>query len=129
MHAMKTERRRAPRQPLTLWGILLLTTMGLVACNSDSPTDDEPVATTSVQVDDNFFEPTDIMVEPGATVEWSWVGSTAHNVTWDEADLANSTTQTQGGHEVTMPSSPGTYRYHCTIHVSLGMRGTVEVDG
>lgn len=114
---------------LRLRPVLSVIAFGLAACGGDSPSDPEPVSTTSVSVRDNFFDPVNIVVSPGATVNWSWVGSNPHDVTWDEADLADSSTQTSGSHAVTVPSAPGEYGYHCTVHVAQGMRGTVVVEG
>jgi plastocyanin len=105
---------------------LLLAILVAGGCGGDSPAEPEP--TTDVSVRDSFFQPTSIVVSPGATVNWDWAGSLQHNVTWDEADLPNSPTQVQGEHEVTMPAVPGEYGYHCTIHVAQGMRGTVRVQ-
>lgn len=108
-------------------GVVLLT--GLVSCSDSSPTDSgDPVRTTAVEVDDNVFNPDAIRVDAGATVDWTWVGSNPHDVTWDDADLSDSQTQTSGSHQVTMPTEPGEYSYHCTVHVFQGMRGTVVVE-
>jgi plastocyanin len=105
---------------------IFLAVLVAAGCGGDSPS--EPVPTTEVSVRDNFFQPTDIVVSPGATVNWEWAGAAQHNVTWDMADLPGSQTQVQGEHEVTMPTTPGEYGYHCTIHVGVGMRGTVRVE-
>jgi plastocyanin len=94
------------------------------------PGDGGPVATTSVSVRDNFFEPRDIVVAPGATVTWTWLGSQVHNVTWVGAALPSSPNQTSGSFGATMPSAPGTRVYYCTLHgtPTSGMRGTVQVE-
>lgn len=108
-------------------GIALMA--GVVSCSDGSPTDSgELVPTTAVEVDDNVFNPATILVDAGATVDWTWVGSNPHDVTWDDADLSDSQTQTSGSHQVTMPTEPGEYSYHCKVHVFQGMRGTVVVE-
>jgi plastocyanin len=83
----------------------------------------------SVDVRDDFFSPASTSVDQGETVRWTWNGSNQHNVTWPEADLTNSPTQSTGSHQVTMPDSSGEYVYFCTIHGSPtgGMRGTINV--
>ncbi|MEX2526543.1 MAG: plastocyanin/azurin family copper-binding protein [Gemmatimonadota bacterium] len=108
----------------------------LSGCGSDSSTapdetdPGETVATTSVGVRDNFFDPTAIRVAGGATINWTWNGSQQHNVTWVSADLPNSPTQSSGTHQVVAPSSAGELVYFCTIHGSptSGMRGTVRIE-
>ncbi len=89
-----------------------------------------PVATTSVQVLDNNFNPGAILVSPGATVTWTWGGSDVHNVTWASGTLSNSETKSTGTHRVTMPTTAGELVYFCTLHGSAsgGMRGTVRVQ-
>jgi plastocyanin len=88
------------------------------------------VATTLVDVRDPFFDPDGIQVVPGAVVTFTWQGNDDHNVTWVDAGLTSSPTQSQGTHEVTMPQTQGEYGYYCTIHgtPTSGMHGRVVVD-
>lgn len=90
----------------------------------------DPVATTSVSVRDNFFEPPNIIVSPGATVTWTWQGSLVHNVVWVGSALPDSPDQATGTFQATMPSSAGTHAYFCTFHgtPTSGMRGSVRVE-
>lgn len=97
----------------------------------DGPNGDgDPVATTSVSVRDDFFEPMEITASAGATVTWTWEGNDQHNVTWVSANLPNSQTQSSGSHQVTLPSDGGQLDYYCTIHgtPTSGMRGSVSVE-
>jgi len=89
-----------------------------------------PVATTSVSVRDNVFDPAAITVSPGATVTWTWAGNEPHNVTWVESDLTDSSTQTSGTYQAAMPSASGELVYYCTLHGTPtgGMRGTVQIQ-
>lgn len=80
-----------------------------------------PVATTTVQVADNTFEPPDAELADGDTLTWQWEGSSPHNVVGDGFE---SPVQDNGTFEHTF-TEPGTYDYHCTLH--SGMRGTVTV--
>ena len=100
------------------------------ACGSDSGTQPDPVATTSVSVQDDRYTPQQIVVSPGATVTWSWSGSNPHDVVWVGVDLPDSPLVTSGTHEVTMPQATGSYDYYCTEHgtPTSGMRGTVWVE-
>lgn len=84
-----------------------------------------PVATTSVEVQDNSFDPSAITVSPGATVTWTWRGSEQHDVTFDDSQFQNGPLQSSGTHSVTFPTA-GTYDYECTQHA--GMEGSVVVE-
>lgn len=108
--------------------IPLLLVGSLVACGSDSPA--EPTDPNTVNVGDNFFNPSTLQSSPGTTVTWVWIGGEPHDVTWVTAGLPNSATQTSGTHQVTMPATAGDYDYYCTLHGSptSGMRGTVRVQ-
>jgi plastocyanin len=48
-----------------------------------------------------------------------------HSVTFDDGS-ASSALQDQGTFEKTF-STPGTYMYHCSVHGTLGMTGTITV--
>jgi plastocyanin len=85
-----------------------------------------PVQTTSVSVGDNFFNPPDIRVAPGATVTWTWMGSNPHDVVFAASGIDDSNIQSSGTFAAAMPSAAGTYSYECTVHA--GMDGTVLVQ-
>ena len=82
----------------------------------------------TVRMEDNFFAPANITVEPGTTVTWVQSGDNAHTTTsydglWDSGLL-------EGGSEETFSftfDEPGTYDYFCIPHEDLGMVGTVTV--
>lgn len=114
--------------------VALLAGLSLVAAGcggggSDTttgPPNPTPPAANTVTVNSNFFSPADVSVTNGTTVTWQWASSGVdHNVTFDDGD--HSPTQSSGTFARTF-STPGTYSYHCTIHVALGMRGTVTVS-
>jgi plastocyanin len=83
----------------------------------------------TVRMEDNFFAPANITVEPGTTVTWVQSGDNAHTTTsydglWDSGLL-------EGGSEETFSftfDEPGTYDYFCIPHEDLGMVGTVTVS-
>ncbi len=75
------------------------------------------------------FEPADIQVDPGTTVEWVWVGDTGHSVTHESEDPAfDSETITGDGttFEYTFDEE-GIYDYYCIPHRGLGQKGRVTV--
>ena len=110
--------------------IVIFLFLAATGCGGDSGTNGgDPVATASVTVSNDFFNPANIQVLPGATVTWTWAGGSAlgHNVTFASiAVSAPSDTQMTGTFEVTMPTAAGTYSYQCTIHGS-SMSGSVTV--
>lgn len=83
----------------------------------------DAASTTTVSVDDNFFDPESVEVAVGDTVAWQWSGTQPHDV---NADDFESDIQTEGTFEYTFEEA-GSYPYVCTVHP--GMEGTVEVAG
>lgn len=85
------------------------------------------------QGNENVFAPATVRIRPGDTVTWQYAGGSGHTVTsttanWSKDDpvgppalLTLSTTY--------MFDKAGTYRYVCTEHRSVGMKGTVIVEG
>jgi plastocyanin len=102
----------------------------VAACGGSDPTSPDPVATTSVSVLDDVFAPANILVDPGATVTWTWAGDNPHRIRWVSAGLGDSPLQTTGAHQQAMPQGAGTYAYYCTEHgtPTSGMRGSVIVE-
>jgi plastocyanin len=80
------------------------------------------VGATQVALRGNRFHPPVIQITQGQTVTWSFDDhGTTHNVKgtgWGSGDQASGTFQ----HTFT---TPGSYRYSCTLH--LGMNGRVDV--
>ncbi len=84
----------------------------------------------TVRMEDNFFAPANITVEPGTTVTWVQSGDNPHTTTsydglWDSGLLPGGSGQT---FSFTF-EEPGTYDYFCIPHEALGMVGTVTVSG
>ena len=126
------------------WMVMSLL-VAVAGCGGDSPTggggggiggdygggngggEINPVATTSVTVGDNFFDPTDILVSAGVMVTWTWTSSVVHNVTFADNAIADSGDQGGGTYQTQMPTTAGEYAYQCTIHPS-DMNGSVTVQ-
>ena len=94
-----------------------------------------PVARTTILVgpDGNRFDPAELTVEVGETVNWYWPpGSMNHNVVPDDGD-----SPPVSGPPVGFPkyssyqfTVPGVYHYYCIVHGGpggLGMSGTITV--
>jgi plastocyanin len=78
----------------------------------------------TVKVADYKFVAKTVTISRGSAVNWRWVGTDPHNVTFHGF---HSKTQKTGtfSHKFL---KPGTYKYHCTIHgASFGMHGTIIV--
>jgi plastocyanin len=70
------------------------------------------------------FHPGTLTIKRGDSVTWVWRdGSIRHNVT---GSSFKSRTMSTGSFTVRF-TRKGTFNYRCTIHVSLGMRGTIVV--
>jgi plastocyanin len=85
-----------------------------------------PVMTQSVDLRHQAFSPGRIQVTPGATVEFTNDDGIAHNITFSSNAITGAADFVTGKRTVVMPTTPGTYAYHCTIHA--GMAGTVTVQ-
>jgi plastocyanin len=70
------------------------------------------------------YHPGTLSIKRGDTVTWMWTDrGHEHNVT---GKGFKSRTMTKGSFGVRFTRA-GTFNYHCTIHVSEGMRGTIFV--
>ena len=87
-----------------------------------------PPTAAAVTVGNNFFDPSDVIVQIGSTVAWTWNSAGVfHNVTYmGDLTLLFQGSATQGGgmHSNTYGTA-AEYRYFCSIHG--GMEGTVTV--
>ena len=119
---IRTRSRRGAARPLAA---AAAATLVLAACD----TDDDPVIANgeddqTVAVIDNDYDPDDLEVSAGATVEWVIEGDVAHTVTFDDEDSGN---LDSGQSYARTFDDPGEFDYVCTIHP--GMDGTVTVTG
>jgi plastocyanin len=87
--------------------------------------------TKTVAVRDNFFSPSSITVRRGGRVTWVWHGQNDHTVTFTKVPSGASKKSARraraSGSFTRSFGKRGTYRYVCTIHSVLGMRGVVHV--
>ncbi len=82
----------------------------------------------TVSAIDNIFGPQVVRVEPGATVEWSMDGRTAHTVQADDGSWDSGNLDPGAEFERTF-DEPGVFTYFCKYHgkPGIGMAGTVLV--
>ena len=80
----------------------------------------------SVDIGDNFFDPTQSAVEPGSTITWTNKGDEPHTVTADDGSFDSGVLNPGDSYTVAFDGQ-GTVTYHCAIHPE--MRGSVTVGG
>ena len=85
-----------------------------------------PIATTSVSLQNNLFNPPDILVAPSAVVTFTNADGINHNVIFANQGITSIGVWPSGTRTATMPAAPGTYSFTCTLHA--GMNGTVKVQ-
>jgi plastocyanin len=111
--------------------LLQLVTLSLVALLVFAPSAWAQGQEVTVRMEDNFFDPANITVEPGTTVTWVQSGNNPHTTTsydglWDSGMIEGGS----GGTFSFTFEELGTYDYFCIPHESLGMIGSVTVtDG
>ena len=135
--------------PSSIWTPLLALSIGLCGCGGSkgSPTDPgntgypqqppagNPVASATVEVQNNLFSPASVSLSAGGTVTWTWVGS-GHSVTSDGAPGFSPTAPVSNAPHTLGPitfSQAGTYQYYCSVHGTSsgyggGMLGTIFVQ-
>ena len=81
------------------------------------------------------FAPAAVRVDPGTTVTWEWTGAGgSHNVVETDGAFESELVGEEGHAFEHTVESEGVFRYSCTPHGTLGMKGAVvvgdvEVDG
>jgi plastocyanin len=105
--------------------ILAAGAIAAAACSdsgSPSPGDQPPEG--DILVRNNFFDPSQLEVAPGATVVWAWSsGGVQHNVTFVDGPASGD--RASGTYERTFAAA-GDFPYRCTIH-GVSMSGVINV--
>lgn len=103
--------------------------------NYDGTCDRRGEATVSVQTGTPAnnahwgYTPAAVAVSPGSTVRWEWTGmGGAHDVVAERGDFASGAPTDDKGtvFEHTFPD-PGLYKYYCSPHEAVGMKGAIFV--
>ena len=140
-------RTRTLTRPLAALAAGLLV-LGLAACGDDDDAADTDETTTTVAPEDtgtedetrpagdegavtvtatdNQYDSASVTAAPGAIVTFVNAGSNPHTITADEGEF--DTGRVSGGSqgEVTAPSEPGSYAFHCDVHPA--MTGTLVIE-
>ena len=97
-----------------------------------------PPPAGGISVNNDAFSPATKSITAGTSLQWAWNSCTSgdpysgtgqtcveHSVTFDDGS-ASSALQSQGTFSKTF-NTPGTYTYHCQVHGTMGMTGTITV--
>lgn len=101
--------------------------VALLSC-SKSATSAGTAHTLTVSVRDAGFSPALDSISAGDTVSWTWQGSSAHDLTFQDT-IGSVGAQVSGTGKRAFPSV-GIYHYRCQLHSSSftsGMIGTIAV--
>jgi len=75
------------------------------------------------------YAPAAVRVDPGTTIRWRWTGNGGlHDVAFMDTDVSTPLRGEQGETFTYTFAEPGEYRYECTPHAAVGMRGVVIVE-
>lgn len=85
---------------------------------------------SSVSMTEYSFDPSDITVSQGDSIEVTNDGELPHNLTVEGEDLATADIDPGGSEELTVDLPPGDYEFICSIagHAEQGMTGTLTVE-
>jgi plastocyanin len=72
------------------------------------------------------FAPKALTITKGSKVTWKWVNG-SHTVTFVQGTFNKALNKTHPSVARTF-NRPGTYRYYCSFHKSLGMTGKIVVQ-
>ncbi len=94
------------------------------ATSPDTSTSAPAAAAETIHIQDFAYSGPD-SVAPGSTVTVMNMDSTTHTVTADEGSAFDVTVKPGESMTFKAPTTPGTYKYHCTYHGN--MHGTLVV--
>src|SRR5829696_7831253 len=81
-----------------------------------------------VDIEDFYFEPADVAIQPGDTIMWVNRGNTPHTVTSDDGQFDSEVLNPGESFMFTFPEA-GTFNYHCEIHPFMTGSVTVGAAG
>ncbi|MEF8784272.1 MAG: halocyanin domain-containing protein, partial [Haloarculaceae archaeon] len=97
---------------------------------ADMTGQDEVTITVGAQGNDGAFafDPSAIQVTPGTTVVWEWTGEGgSHNVVDEDGNFESELVADEGHTFEYTFEEERVFRYFCTPHKALGMKGVVAV--
>jgi plastocyanin len=110
----------------TLAALAVLALFGATAASAKAPASASAAKTAQVSINDFFFGPTDVTIKKGGSVNWVWssANSYPHDVHLkqgpkglkEKASYSTKTTAVTNASFKKTFSTPGTYKFICTIH-------------
>ena len=90
----------------------------------------ESSVTAMVGTDDGFaYDPPAIRIDVGTTVVWEWTGDGgAHDVIEDDGAFESELLTAEGATFEHTFDAEGVYKYYCSPHIAMGMKGAVVVE-
>jgi plastocyanin len=82
----------------------------------------------SVAIEDFYFEPGNVAIQPGDTIIWVNEGNSPHTVTSDNGQFYSEVLNPGESFMLTFPEA-GTFTYYCEIHPSMTGSVTVGAGG
>ncbi len=92
---------------------------------STNSNDSTPVAKNTVVISNSTFSPSPLVVKAGDKVTWINKDNTGHSATADDGSFDTGVLY-KGKSGSNTFVTPGTYKYHCSLHST--MRGTIVVQ-
>ena len=84
--------------------------------------------TKELKIGDYAFIPQSVTIKKGTTVTWTNIDAVKHTVTSDSGNELNSPDLAKGDTYTHIFTTPGVYKYHCTMHPNfISMKGTITV--
>ncbi len=93
--------------------------MTLLGNFAQGQSNQQSIPENTVTISGYSFQPLILVVQPGTTVTWNNQDSVSHTVTSDTKGEFDSGTIAPGKSFTHYFASPGTYRYHCSIHPNM----------
>jgi plastocyanin len=124
------------RMPMLAALLAVVALLG-AACGGDTPGDDDGTtgAPTTDGGDggaqplaalDNEFNPADVTVESGGTIDFTNMGENEHNFSVTDQDISEDV-EPGGSSTITIDLDAGTYEFFCEYHEAAGMTGNLTV--
>jgi plastocyanin len=107
--------------------VIALFVLGVGAAAAKNSAAQGSAATVNIAIGDNTFTPAQITVNVGDTVVWTNTGRNPHDVTADGGAFFSPRNLMNGQTFSYTATTPGTYKYQCTIHSN--MTGVLTVQG
>ena len=105
-------------------------TTGATGATGDEGGGTADAGATEVSMTEYSFDPKDVTVDQGASLDVVNDGEIPHNLTVEGTDLATSDLDGGANEDLTVDLDAGEYSFECTIadHAAQGMTGTLTVE-